>query len=209
MARLLERSSIKHYRDFVPWSHIALPDAIADLARPVLSLADEGNEVALACVHGEATALARHVTRVLRKAELCDEASETTLLVLTHGGVFEHATSFGDAFAKSLTKSYSRLMTKMVFVKGHAAAFQLAMSEELPQEVASNSESTVQDIPETEQAESRYHLENMDDDTMSLVMGVADSHADLSVHYARKSVLKVINTAAQCLRAGGRIIYMG
>ncbi len=209
LTRLLEHSSIEHYRDFVPWSRIALPDAIADLARTVFSLADEGNEVALACVQDEAAALARQVVRALRKAELCEEADETTLTVLTHGGVFEHSTSFRDAFAKSLSLANSQLTTKMVSAKGHAAAFQLAMGKELPQEVASNSESSVQDIPETEQAESRYHLDAMDDDSLSLIMSVADSNAQSSVHYARKSILKVINAAADCLRAGGRIIYVG
>lgn len=209
LTRLLAECVLEQYRDFVPWSRIALPGAIADLARPVLSLADDGNKVALECVRNEAAALARHVIRALRKAELCAEASDTKLTVLTHGGVFEHSPSFRDAFAKSLTEAYARLATKMISVKGHAAAFQLAMGEELPEEVVSNSESKVQEIPETEQTESRFHLDDMDDDDLLLIMDVADSDARLRVHLAERSILRVINAAADCLRAGGRMIYVG
>ncbi|MCH7908433.1 MAG: N-acetylmuramic acid 6-phosphate etherase [Candidatus Hydrogenedentes bacterium] len=209
LTRLLEHSELEHHAEFVWWSRITLRVAVADLARPVFSLANEGNKVALACVQDEAAALARQVIRALRKAELCEEAAETTLTVLTHGGVFQNSTSFRDAFAKSLTATYSRLTTKMVSVKGHAAAVQLAMGEDLPQEVALNSESAVQDIPETEQAESSYSLDDMDDDDMLLAMDEADSDAQMSVHFAEGSVLRAINAAADCLRASGRIIYVG
>ena len=209
LAHLLEHCELEHYRDFASWSRIALTDAFADLARPVLSLADEGNKVALTCVQDEAAALARHVIRALRKAELCVDAAESGLTVLMHGGVFENSALFRDAFAKSLTEAYSRLTTEMVSVKGHAAAFQLAMGGDLPQEVASNSDAAVQDVPETEQAESGYHLDDMDDEWMLSIMDLEDSKAQMSVHYAQESVLRAINSAADCLRAGGRIIYVG
>lgn len=209
LSRLLEHCQLERYRDFVPWSRIAPPDAIADLARPVLALAEQGNDVALACVRDEATALALQVVRTLRKSELEEETVGATLTVLTHGGVFENSTSFRDAFTTSLVPLLFQPSTEMVSVKGHAAAFRLAMREELPDEVATNSGSTTQEVLATEQAESLHHLDDMDDDSLLLAMDVADSEARLSVRHAQGSVLRALDSAADCLRAGGRIIYTG
>jgi N-acetylmuramic acid 6-phosphate etherase len=204
---LYEVAGLADFAALTPWSCAVSKQEIAALAQAVNRCADEGDEIARMCLEDQARRLAQHVLAVQRRLDL--DESDPVFLV---GGLFEKSSIYRAAFESALD-AFTGMRAQVPRIRGHAASVPLAQSQEcLPWlAVAVREEArSVSGLPPTEQRQrGEKTLDQMSFEEIFDTMNNADRHIAEAVAAQRAPIVQAIGWAAEALRAGGRIFYLG
>ncbi|MBI5091262.1 MAG: N-acetylmuramic acid 6-phosphate etherase [Candidatus Hydrogenedentes bacterium] len=180
---------------------------IANLAVVVSRLAEAGDTVARDCVVTQANRLAVQVAAAQARLSLPDDTA-----VYLNGGLFEHCPLFRLSFAESLAKSEAGLRTAFPALRGPRAVVELSwLPLPLPNvSVVDYGAARVNALPPTEQsALMECPLDRLSPREIVERMNSEDARLGLAVAADAHNIATVISLAAEAIRSGGRIIYVG
>lgn len=206
---LLEVTGHKTLPELHRFFTVVPPRDIAELASVVTRLAEGGNEGALLAINDQAGKLASLMQRGLKRVGYITDPSKP-LRILVTGGLMD-SPIYLDAFTHIVSQNIEGAHIERPRFSGHRAAFEL-LRLPLDTPFLGKPDHSPKDVslPSTEQArESGHVLDRLDAEEIAQVLGMADSIAVHQVIEFAKTVAPAIETAAACLRAGGRIIYAG
>jgi N-acetylmuramic acid 6-phosphate etherase len=188
------------------WAERASKQALADLARVVCVLAEDGDEVAADCVKRQATLLAEQVAVAADRLGLRPEIG-----VYLHGGLFTGSARYRNNFEEAASARLPKADFRLPRYSGHRAVFEVALAPELPSTVpAGVYPGTPAPLSPTETApEDRLNLDELDAEEIVRAMNREDLRAAEAVGRAAPSIAAVVEAAAAAIRSGGRIIYIG
>ncbi len=192
------------------WLTYRKPVDVAPLAIPILRAADGGNAGARAALLDQAqklAALARHgFDRAGRLNSL-----PAKLSVFFTGGLSE-SDSYANALSEALTRAICPVQIESPTFQGHRAAFALrSVPDGAPYVKRPITELlAVAAEPDTEGVDTQF--ENFDvkpSREIALLMSISEVFSSPSVQHMSNTIGAIIDAAAACIRAGGRIVYAG
>lgn len=124
-AALPQEAGVSTFADLPAWTEAASKRDIANLARAVARLADQGDAVATACLIMQADRLADQAAAISGRLSLPEGA-----LVLLHGALFEHCPRYRTAFEAALVRACPGLRPRIAPLRGHRAVVELALADE-------------------------------------------------------------------------------
>ncbi len=187
------------------WAETADKQAIADLARTVERLAEQDDQVALACLRREAAQLAAQVEAGHRRLHLPPD-----VCVYLHGGLLTKGRVYREAFISTVHDRLPRAEVRELALSGHRAVVEMALADALPAMLAVGigSARTCAALPATERSHD-VHLDALSPREIVRHMNHADRQTVEAVHLAENAIVRAVELAAQALRDGGRIVYAG
>lgn len=209
-AALLAGAKLAQFSELPAWTLNASKREIASLARVVLDCASQGDALAKQCADEQAERLAAQAAAAHRRLALPPNTP-----FLLHGGLFEHAPEYRDAFTHALERLMPNAAIRVPGLRGHRAAAELARTAELPGWFL-GSAARRGDLPEKSElpptemrATSHPPLDRLSALEIVHAMNREDHRAVEAVAHEANIIAKVIERVAAAFRAGGRLIYMG
>jgi N-acetylmuramic acid 6-phosphate etherase len=202
----------------LPALHLRLgvqaPAETAELSTVVTREAEAGNIAARGALRDQAEKLAALARHGLTRAGI-DVDVLASLHVLVTGGLMD-CELYLDEFASALLPEESIVIVERPRLAGHRAALEI---RRMPTDATyvgkpnvNGDVHAVHDIlsQSTEGAfEWMAPLESMNGAELSNAMNMSEVLSDVAVRRAKQILGRAIETAAACIRAGGRIIYAG
>lgn len=202
---LPETAGLACFTDFIHWSSRASKREIAALTCTIAAAAEAGDIVARSCIEEEARRLAALAVAAQERHHLGEGAR-----LFEYGAVLEDCALFRDAF-RAATGYYGDLQHLPCSLRGYRAVYEISALTETPewaQRWCNQDENTTPVLPVTEQA-SAVHLDTLSPRDLVAVMNNADKEAVTAVGNVLDEIARAVETAAECVLAGGRIIYAG
>ncbi len=190
------------------WAESADKQRVANLAAAVVTAAEEGDAVALDVLRAQADALALQAAAAYQRLDLPPGTH-----VFLHGGLLAGAPLYRRLFIEALEKRIPGARPESPSLTGHAAVFRVARADKLSPtlliaEASAGGAGTV--LPPTERAsQDRPHLDSLDAEGIARLMNREDARIAAAVEAALPAVARTMEAGAKCLRAGGRIVYVG
>ena len=206
-ARLFEAVGCADEEGVVVWAARAAKADVARLCPVVMAAAAQGDAAARAVVHDQAERLAEQVCAACNRLSLSGNVP-----VFMVGGVLEHAEAFREAFDEVLRRKAPELRPLLAPLRGHRAALELALTDAPPKwasvcEVAGEPDDG---LPTTETGSATApSLDQMSPAGIVETMNREDARAVKAVAQQAPAVAAAITAAADRLRAGGRLVYVG
>jgi N-acetylmuramic acid 6-phosphate etherase len=192
--------------ELVQWSGTASKTDVADLAKIVVQCATEGDVIAQEIVEAQAVHLAEQ-TMAARNRGCLD--SDTPIPILMYGGLLTNSEVFADAYAKVLMKYLPDSIPALATITGHRAV-SIFLGNPPDDFVTVRREECADLLPGTERTlRSEKSIDVMTGLEITNWMTGADGVLFGALQDARESIGAAIETAAACISAGGRIIYLG
>ena len=204
---LVEAAGVAAFADMPIWASTAGRDRIAALALVVAQVADEGDEVARACISGQAEGFASLVPMAVNRLELPPDTP-----VFLHGGLLLECPRFRHSFETTVRRWNPDAVIGIPEDRGHQAVLKLALRDQavLMSEVTVAEPGSSVPIPETEQRMvSSVSLDELSAREIVEVMNAADATVADAVRRVAAPVAGVMGRVAKKLRGGGRLIYTG
>ena len=201
--------SVHDFRAVVQWVERANKQEIAALAKVVISCADEGDDVACACVEAGATELAALVASACACIALPLER-----LIFYSGGQFDHNALFRAHVERMLVRfgAHSPLLAPQVIGPDAVHAFgmlarlhdagttRLTRSELNAPATLATTERVPTDTPP---------LDALTPEGLVQAMNHADTQVVDALGMATAAIAQTVECAAKTITSGGRIIYVG
>ena len=203
---LTQAAGLQSIRDFVGWSAQATKRDIAALTPVVAAAAEAGDIVAISCIEEEAHHLAALALAAQEKFYLGDETR-----LFEYGSVLESCGLFRNAF-RTAVNQYGELQHSPCNYKGHRAVYELAsLQEPSPWMQTWQKEDVGTDatLPVTEETTVPVFLDALAPLALVQLMNLADMEVPMAVGDVLGVVAQAVEAAAECLLAGGRMIYVG
>jgi N-acetylmuramic acid 6-phosphate etherase len=207
---LAKAAGLDRFDQFPGWAAAASKRDLAALGPVVVAAAADGDAVAQACLDEQADRLAAQAEAARERLQL----STKECPILMHGGFFEHSLLYSQCFAAALGKQ-GLPAPEMVACRGHQAVIALARLDATPEwAVAKKGRSllcgTTVFLPATERrAVLDKPLDTMTAPEIVRVMSQADHEAADAVARQGEPLAALMDAAAQTIRQGGRILYVG
>lgn len=184
----------------------ASKQVLADLARVVCRLAEEGDGVAAECVKQQAGRLAEQVSVAAERLSL-----PSNICVYQHGGLFLGSMRFRDDFEEAAAARMPGVEFRLPRYSGHRAVLEVGLAPELPQTVPAGiyPAAGIPMSPTETAPEDRLNLDELAAEDIVRAMNREDLRAAEAVGRAAPAIAAVIEAAAEAIRSGGRIIYTG
>ncbi|MCC6144640.1 MAG: N-acetylmuramic acid 6-phosphate etherase [Candidatus Hydrogenedentes bacterium] len=206
---LFRGAGLEDFAALTGWAASATRQQVAALAQVVTRTADEGDEIARACVEDQARRLAQQVLAVQRRLDL-DEAVPVFLV----GGLFEKSFLYRAAFEAALD-AFTGMRGQFPQIRGHAAAVSIAgCTEDLPwlavarkEDCGSPCEAALL-ATEQRQAQGKT-LDAMNSLEIFEAMNSADAGIAAAVAAQRTPIVQAMDWAAAAIQTGRRILYIG
>lgn len=196
------------FRELSQWSLRASKREIAALAQVVLDAADAGDEVATSCVTRQAAALAAQVNHGIHASNLPPDVR-----VLITGGLFSESKRFRKEFEAAMRENASKVRIERPQLEGHRAVLELAFLNHAPHtvtEVLATSLAGRSGLSPTEAPlENVAPIDRLAPRGIVDLMHGQDAEALQAVAFAADVIASLIETAAEKIQAGGRIVYVG
>jgi N-acetylmuramic acid 6-phosphate etherase len=184
----------------------ASKQVVADLARVVCQLAEEGDAVAADCVKQQAGRLAEQVAVAAERLGL-----PSGICVYEHGGLFMGSLRYRDNFEEALLATMPDTEFRLPRFSGHRAVLEVARATELPSTVPTGvyPAAGIPLSPTETAPENRLNLDELPAEEIVRAMNREDMRAAEAVGRAAPAIAAVIEAAAEAIRSGGRIVYLG
>ncbi len=199
-------AGLNAFEDFVHWSATATKKEIAALTPVVAAAAEEGDIAARSCIEEEARRLAALAQVAQERLEL-----ENGARLFEYGALLEHCAPFRNAFREALN-FFAEMQHFPCSIRGHHAVRELADIERAPAWTQCWRDDQARSgvaLPPTEEPAARIFLDEYPPRALVEIMHRADQEATDAVGRVLDDVAAAIEAAARCLRAGGRMIYVG
>lgn len=203
VSALPKAAQVEDMPAMVSWAAAARKDEIADLARAVLEAASQGDAVAHEVVEAQARALARLAASAHKREALPADAP----LVL-HGGAMRH-TLYLKAFQHAVLPRLPEARLRLAETFGPAACLALKDHADAPWLTVREPSDARTLLPSTEQRLSGPPLDALTAPEIVNRMNREDRRAVRAVSQASAVLARVVERAADAVRSGGRIIYIG
>lgn len=208
---LVEAAQSKSYPGLYRWLTFKKPAEIAALASVVTREAERGSPGARAAIRDQVEKLAALAQHGLERAGI-DAASLQTLNVLATGGLTE-SSLYVEELTSALMHDECVVIVEVPRLTGHRAALEM---RRLPANASfvgrplEFSEPAITSGNTTEDSLDWFgNLDEKEPEEIASIMSVEEVSTSPTVSHAQHTIGLVIETAAACLRAGGRIIYAG
>jgi len=204
--RLTKAAGLNAFDEFVSWSARAGKKDIAALTPAVVAAAEEGDIVARSCIDEEAYRLAALALVVQERLDL-----ETDGRLFEYGALLDACDFFRNAF-RAATANYGEMQHLPCKLRGHRAVFELTSLERPPKwtQVWRNTDANAgAALPATEQSADAVYIDELSPHELAAAMNRGDCDVAPAVGEVLDGIAEAIDCAARCLRAGGRIIYVG
>lgn len=200
----MEHTQAHNFDALILWSHEAGKTEIAALAPIVMACVDSGDAIARDILNTQAAHLADQVMAARQKASL-----DAQVPVWMYGGVLENAPGYVEAFSVALKACWPECEAKMAVRQGLEAVASLFTSSRVDL-VTRTRKDRVQVLAATERMlPSEVPLDTMTALAITDWMTQADGALHGVLQRARESLAEAIDSGAQSIATGGRIIYLG
>jgi N-acetylmuramic acid 6-phosphate etherase len=200
---LLDAKYYQTLPEFHEWVNHASPSEIADLASLVTREAERGNQGALTAIQDQAEKLAKLARHGLERAGLEWDTVKNPSVLVT-GGLME-APLFRNAFMETMSKGRHGVRVEQPRLLSHRAAFELVR---LPKD-ASFAGRPNPTIDLYSKFGEGYRIDEMVSEQFAFWLSLHDTEVAIEVNNMANVIAPAIDSATDCLRAGGRIIYAG
>ena len=206
-ATILRALSLNSRDELVRWAQIADKNEVASLAPVVLECAMKGDESVMRIVEEGAGVLSEYTAAVATRLGLL--APKVILL----GGLFQRDGVYVHAFKRKLKKSLSDARVAMSEQSPEIGAAWLAAQLDEPRTITvaaarSEAESLARALTEQRNPRSE-NLEKLSPQELVELFVEEESFVQEALKKETASLGRAIEMAAKCLRAGGRLFYVG
>jgi len=208
---LVEAAGVKEYSALYVGLGHGPPANVADLASVVTKLAEQGNSGANRALQDQAAKLGALARHALTRAGI-DISALSKLTIYVTGGAMD-SELYAEKFRNAITSDNCVVTLARPRLTGHRAALELRNVEsgakflarpgdpvQTRYRIGGTTESVVKDA---------QPLDSISAIELSESMFLYDVLATHAVQSAKNAIAFTIESAAACLRAGGRIIYAG
>ena len=203
---LAHGAGLRSFDGFSAWSASADKNAVAALAPEVTRCAEEGDAAALECIEDEAMELARLTTSALHGI-----GPPAILSLYVYGGLYSDCDLFRAAYEEAVIPFSGGERPVPAPYGGLESLYRMSQAESLPGEVAEvRGAARPSGVPATERSlADAPPLDSLDALGIAQAMSREEGIAAEAVRSAAPEVAELIEAAAESLRKGGRIIYIG
>mgnify|MGYP002619637640 CR=1 FL=1 len=208
---LCEAAGVPTFSEMPAWAERHSKDAIASLAPAVIAAAEAGDAPAHAVIELESGRLAMLVA----EAVTWSAQGDAPVMLLQHGGLFEHAPIYKHAFESHLAKLAPQAHLTPLALSGPRAVAEIALRPSLSAQLG-NEVLRVDDfsgpapLPPTERpGDTALPLDALD--ALGIVKTMLDAEAEAvrALDVVAETLAALVTRAAKAIREGGRIVYCG
>jgi N-acetylmuramic acid 6-phosphate etherase len=203
-ANILAATALNNFDELVRWAQIADKTEIAALAPVVFQGAAEGDVAAREIIRAGAKVLAEFAAAVAHRLKL--NAPEVRLM----GGLFEHQPTYVEEFAQELRAELPAARISLADTAPEIGACWLAAEGSFPASAHADRTAEPELIAVTEKANPKSAgLEQLNArELVELIIGDEQS-VESALREATADLARAVEIAAESLRNGGRIFYVG
>jgi len=206
LSRFVENLGVREFDDVVRWVYNATKSDISSRAGLVFESAADGDKVARQIIErgaNELAELAHHVAVALGLAE-------TMVTVVLYGGLFDHCGSYCALVTTGIARRVPSARTMRPEVEGAVAAARLAREHTSVKTTCEGAETELTTLPVTESRNWRSaELDEVSTIEMLEIMNLEDHRVAPAVKQVLDRVARTVDLAADAIRSGGRIVYVG
>lgn len=190
---------------FIDWANHATKRQLADLARAIASAAEAGDAVAGSLIEAQARRMSEMALAVAKRLLLAKGAP-----VFMNGGLFDFCTGYRTVFEDGIRSA--GYVPSVPRLRGHRAVFEMTRLEPKPEwlALASAQPKETLSLPPTElRSRGTKTLDRMSAIEIVRHMNEEDANVIAAVAHQAACIARVVEQAADAIRSGGRIIYVG
>lgn len=206
LARFIERVGAADLDHVVRWVYGASVGDVASLADVVFSCAEQGDGVAEGIIETGARHLAELVHHVAAQLGLEADGPEVVL----YGGLLEHFPTYFDRVRSEIAELLPTAAVVRPTVEGAVAAARLARDSVTGERFHDDVASELPSLPVTEARNWRsQEIDRLSTLAMLDIINLEDHKVAPAVKQVLESVGRAVDAAADALRSGGTMLYVG
>jgi len=206
LSRFIEKLGVSGADEVVRWAYGASVSDVASLAAVVFNCAEQGDGVAEGIIENGAQHLADLARHVADQLEFGDARPGIVL----YGGLLEHFPRYFDKVKGKIADLLPTAAVVRPAVEGAVAAARLARESVGGGTSSCDVASELPDLPVTETRNWRSEeIDRLPTLEMLDIINLEDHKAAPAVRQVLENIARAVDVAAEALRSGGRMLYVG